>query len=327
MGLRDMMKKAKKKPQKQEVQTNQQSNNFLSDFDVKDPFSDLGEDFLNSGNINLGTPPKQKTKNEPSIITFLKKTKDTIEAITKKTEILLKGKPPIAVFRTYSDIVVFHEDNGIKIIVNGYDFAHFSEWDLKGKKWKKIIVKEVLNSNYTGDKVEGKGFLLTKFLIPKTYLAGKLLYYEISVYVGEFKGSLTKPVKVGNNYKRGTKVGIKANLLVVIREYSLVNIGGKFAKKEHILYTGGMLSEDLMKFIKEEKKKITKRQKYKPPELNPLEGSGETDEIIIDKEDSSGSNDSINIGDFGGLGDLKDIFGDNQSNNQGGANDPFADLF
>lgn len=310
MGLKDIIKK-KKVHQETESQPDDPFNNFndsgkglfsgLGNIGKEDPFPGFGdiEPFGNMGDPfrsfdNLPRQQKKKKKREPhQIITFLKKTKNTIEKIVKRTETLLKGKPPVAVFRTYSDIIVFHEDKGIKIIVNGYEHTHFSEWDLKGKKWKKITVKEVLGSEYTGDKVEGRGFLLTKFILPKTYMQGKLLYYEVSVYVGEFKGTLTKPVKVGNKYKKGKRVGIQANLLVVIREYSLVNERGRFVRKEHILYTGGKLSKDLMEFIKEDKKKgLFKRSKnkFKPPELNPLEGTGESEEIIIDKEDATNKN-------------------------------------
>lgn len=317
MGLNDIIKR-KKMPQDVKPQPNDSFNNF-GDSDIglfssldniggedpflrygdRDPFSNIDDSFGNFGNLQQRRGKKKKNEPHPLII-FLRKTKETMEKIVKKTETILKGKPPIAVFRTYSDIVVFHEDKGIKIIVNGYEYTHFSEWDLKGKKWKKITVKEVLSSEYTGDKVEGRGFLLTKFILPKTYIQGKLLYYEVSVYVGEFKGTLTKPVKIGNKYRKGNRVGIQANLLVVIREYSLVNKNGKFIRKEHILYTGGKLSEDLMKFIKGDKKKgLLKRgrNKLKPPELNPLEGTGMGEEIVIDKEDTNGENldDFVNI--------------------------------
>lgn len=306
--------------------TNLTDNSFGS-FD-NDPFSGLGDDIFNTQQISVGAKKEQKQKREPHpIVTFLRKSRDTFEKISERTKILLKGKPPVAVFRTYSDIVVFHEDKGIKVIINGYEHAHYSEWDLKGKKWKKITVKEVLDNEYTGDMVQGRGFLLTRFLMPKAYLQGKLLYYDVQVYVGEFQGSLTKPIKVGKRYKRGGRVGINANLLVVIREYSIVNQGGRLARKEHILYTGGKLSDDLIEFIREEKKKKSRKSKdkYKPPELTPLEGTGETDEIVIDKEEAQEESTGL-PGDnmFGNLGgDLFKDFGSSSSQ----SDDPFSDLF
>lgn len=354
MGLKDLIKKKKKTQQNNGMNIQTQGDPFADPFssnNTQDPFSggnDPFADLFNGGNQQQTGDPftgfgglqqskEQKKKQEPHpIITFIQKTRTTLPKIIKKTEEILKGKPPVAVFRTYSHLVVVHEDKGIKLIINGYETAYWDEWKLKGQKWHKITVKEVLNNEYTGDQVTGRGFLLTKFILPKTYAQNKLLYYEISIYVGEFKGTLTKPAKVGEKYKKLQKVGIHANLLIVIREYSLVNEGGKFVRKEHILYTGGKLSDKLMEFIKEDKKKklSLRKKKEKPPEINVLEGTGETEEVIDKTLDNTGTNSTpggepFNIGGgtdpfSGGSDPFGDIFGG--SNNQNN-NDPFSDLF
>lgn len=350
MGLKDLIKKKKKTQQNNTTSLPANGDPFADPFSSSnnnDPFSGPGDpfgDLFNSGTPNQpqggdpfsgfgGTPQQEKKKKqEPHpLITFIQKTRTTLPKIMKKTEELLKGKPPIAVFRTYSHLIVVHEEKGIKLIVNGYETAYWDEWKLKGQKWHKITVKEVLNNEYTGDKVTGRGFLLTKFILPKTYAQNKLLYYEILIYVGEFQGTLTKPAKIGEKYKKLQKVGLQANLLIVIREYSLVNEGGKFVRKEHILYTGGKLSDKLMEFIKEEKKRklSLRKKKEKPPEINVLEGTGETEEVIDKTLNNTGDNSTPTGGDPFNIGDnTGDPFGDLFSGgSQGNNEDPFSGLF